>query len=98
MVVVLLQPLPFSPNLFCSTSRYAQLTLCRSKGWWKLTKLNPASLLAYVEEKQIRIKALVKEGKTLDQVKKIFNIEDRPGGMRWMSLVEVIYLELTEKG
>jgi len=53
-----------------------------------------------LEEKQIRIQALVKEGKTLEQVKKIFNIEDRPvqpGGMRWMSLVEVIYLELTEK-
>jgi cyclase len=42
----------------------------------------------------------VKEGKTLEQVKKIFDIEDRParpGGMRSMSLVEVIYLELTEK-
>jgi glyoxylase-like metal-dependent hydrolase (beta-lactamase superfamily II) len=53
-----------------------------------------------VEEKQIRIQALLKEGKTLEQVKKIFNIEDRPGqpgGMRWASLVEVIYLELTEK-
>jgi glyoxylase-like metal-dependent hydrolase (beta-lactamase superfamily II) len=53
-----------------------------------------------VEEKQIRIQALVKEGKDLQEVKKIFNIEDRPGqpgGMRWMSLVEIIYLELTEK-
>ena len=49
MVVVLLQPLPFAPNLFCSTGLDAQLTLCRSKGWWKLTKLNPASLLAYEE-------------------------------------------------
>jgi hypothetical protein len=42
----------------------------------------------------------MKEGKTLEQLKKIFNIEDRPsqpGGMRWMSLVEGIYLELTEK-
>jgi len=37
----------------------------------------------------------VKEGKTLQQVKKIFHMEDR--GMRWMSLVEVIYLELSEK-
>jgi glyoxylase-like metal-dependent hydrolase (beta-lactamase superfamily II) len=53
-----------------------------------------------VGEKQIRIQALVKEGKDLQEVKKIFNIEDRPGqpgGMRWMSLVEIIYLELTEK-
>ena len=47
MVVVLLQPFSLSPNLFCSTSLYAQLTLYRSKGWWKLTKLYPASLLAY---------------------------------------------------
>ncbi len=50
-----------------------------------------------VEEKQTRIQPLVKEGKTLEQVKKIFNIEDGAGGMRWKSLVEVIYRELTEK-
>jgi len=64
------------------------------------TKKDIQSLIQSVGEKQIRIQALVKEGKTLEQVKKIFNIEDRPsqpGGMRWMSLVEVIYLELTEK-
>jgi len=60
------------------------------------TKKEILGLIQSIEEKQIRIQALVKEGKTLDQVKKIFNIEDRPGGMRWMSLVEVIYLELTE--
>jgi len=39
----------------------------------------------------------MKEEKTLEQVKKIFIIENQPGGRRWMSLVEVIYLELTEK-
>jgi nicotinate-nucleotide pyrophosphorylase len=64
------------------------------------TKKDIQNLIQSVEEKQIRIQALVKEGKTLEQVKKIFNIEDRPsqpGGMRWMSLVEVIYLELIEK-
>jgi len=61
------------------------------------TKKDILSVIQSVEEKQIRIQALVKEGKTLDQVKKIFNIEDQPGGMRWMSLVEVIYLEMTEK-
>jgi len=38
---------------------------------------------------------LVKKGKTLEQVKKTFNLKD--GEMRWMSLVEVIYLEMTEK-
>ena len=64
------------------------------------TKKDIQNLIHSVEKKQIRIQALVKEGKTLEQVKKIFNIEDRPvqpGGMRSMSLVEVIYLELTEK-
>jgi glyoxylase-like metal-dependent hydrolase (beta-lactamase superfamily II) len=64
------------------------------------TKKDIQNLMQSVEEKQIRVQALVKEGKTLEQVKKIFNLEDRsgqPGGMRSMSLVEVIYLELTEK-
>jgi cyclase len=61
------------------------------------TKKDIQNLIQSVEEKQIRIQALAKEGKTLEQVKKIFNIEDQPGGMRRMSLVEVIYLELTEK-
>ncbi len=64
------------------------------------TKKDIQNLIQSVEEKQIRIQALVKEGKTLEQVKKIFNVEDRPvqpGGMRSMSLVEVIYLEVTEK-
>jgi cyclase len=48
---------------------------------------------------QAKVKALVAEGKSLDEVKKAFGIEDRPGpgGRRWPSLVEVIYLELTEK-
>ena len=36
-------------------------------------------LIQSVEEKQIRIPSLVKKGKTLDQVKQVFNIEDRPG-------------------
>jgi len=48
---------------------------------------------------QAKVKALVADGKSLDEVKKAFGIEDRPGpgGRRWPSLVEVIYLELTEK-
>ncbi len=61
------------------------------------TKKDIQNLIQGVEEKQIRIQVLVKEGKTLEQVKEIFHIEDQPGGMRRMSLVEVIYLELTEK-
>ena len=34
-------------NLFCSTSLKAQLTLYRSKGRWKLTKLNHTGLYAH---------------------------------------------------
>lgn len=58
------------------------------------------SLIKSIEEKQAKIKALIEEGKSLDEIKKIFNVEDRPvqpGGRRWLSLVETIYLELTEK-
>ena len=36
-------------NLFCSPGPLAQLTLYRSKGWVKVTKLNPAGLYAYEE-------------------------------------------------
>jgi len=53
-----------------------------------------------IEDKQAKIKALIQEGKSLDDIKKAFGVEDRaaaPGGRRFMSLVEVIYLDLTEK-
>ncbi len=59
------------------------------------TKKDIQNLIQSVKEKQARIQALVKEGKTLEQIKTIFPVEDR--GMRRMSLAEVIYLELTEK-
>ncbi len=57
-------------------------------------------LIKILEERQAKIKALIGEGKSLEEIKKIFNVEDRPpqpGGRRFMSLVEIIYLELTEK-
>lgn len=46
-------------------------------------------------EKQDKVASLVKEGKSLDQVKEAFGIPlaESP----WRSLVEVIYLELTQK-
>jgi cyclase len=56
--------------------------------------------IKFVEEEQAQIKALVGAGKTLDEIKAIYKIEDRPieqGRPRFMSLPEVIYLELTEK-
>ncbi len=53
-----------------------------------------------LEDKQAKIKVLIEEEKSLDEIKKAFGVEDRPaqpGRRRWLSLVEVIYLELTEK-
>jgi cyclase len=57
------------------------------------------ALRASMSGTQAKVKALVAEGKSLDEVKKAFGIVDNPGpgGRRWPSLVEVIYLELTEK-
>jgi cyclase len=57
-------------------------------------------LVRSIETKQSRIKSLIAEGKSLDEIKKVFQIEDKPaadGRPQFMSLVEVIYQELTEK-
>jgi hypothetical protein len=53
-----------------------------------------------IEEKQARIRSLIQEGKTLDDVKKAFGVAEGPGAAgarRFMSLAEVIYLDLSEK-
>jgi len=57
------------------------------------------TLLASVEEKQARVKELIAQGKTLDEIKRAFNIPepDAPGGRRWPSLVEIIFQELSTK-
>jgi cyclase len=62
-----------------------------------VTKKEIENHIRSIEEKQARIVALMKEGKTLEQVKKIYNIDDKPGATPWPSLVEVIYLELKGK-
>jgi glyoxylase-like metal-dependent hydrolase (beta-lactamase superfamily II) len=57
-------------------------------------------MIKSLEEKQTKINALIKEGKSLEEIKKIFKVEDRPprpGRSRRPGLVETIYLELTEK-
>lgn len=46
-------------------------------------------------EKREKVMAMVKEGKSLDQVKEAFDIP--LGESRWRSLVEVMYLELTKE-
>jgi cyclase len=57
-----------------------------------------AGLLTQIEQKQAKVKALVAEGKPLNQVKEAFGISDQPaGGRRWPSLVEIIYRELTDQ-
>lgn len=65
-----------------------------------LSKSDIETLMKSIGDKQARIKSMIQEGKSLDDIKKAFGVEDRaaaPGGRRFMSLVEVIYLDLTEK-
>ena len=64
-----------------------------------LTKADIQGLLASIEEKQAKVKALIQQGKSLDEIKSAFGIAvaPAPGGRRWPSLVETIYLDLAEK-
>jgi cyclase len=64
-----------------------------------LTKADIQGLLASIEEKQAKIKALIQQGESLEEIKTAFGIAEAPapGARRWPSLVETIYLELTEK-
>jgi glyoxylase-like metal-dependent hydrolase (beta-lactamase superfamily II) len=65
-----------------------------------VTRDEVEGLVRAIEIKQARVKTLIAEGKSLDEIKKILQVEDRPGaggGPQFMSLVEVIYQELTEK-
>ncbi len=65
-----------------------------------LGRADVEALKAAMSEKQAKVKAMIAEGKSLEDIKKAFGIEDRPaapGGRRWLSLVETIHLELTEK-
>ena len=65
-----------------------------------LAKSDIEGLLKSIEDKQAQVKDMVARGKSLAEVKKAFGIEEetaQPGRRRWPSLVEVIYLDLTEK-
>jgi cyclase len=58
------------------------------------------ALATSIEEKQSKVKGMVAEGKSLDEIRKEFGIATAaaaPGRSSFRSLVEVIYLELTEK-
>ena len=63
-----------------------------------LTRADVEALRASLADKLAKVKELVSAGKTLDDVRKAFGIEDPPGatgGRRWPSFVETAYLELT---
>ena len=65
-----------------------------------LTRKDIQDLYTSVSEKRDKIRAMVAEGKSLEEIKKAFGIQEetsKPGGMRFMSFVEVVYLDLTEK-
>lgn len=58
------------------------------------------SALKSLQEKQDKVRLLIKEGKSLDEVKTSFGIPTapaKPGGFSFPSIVEVIYLELSGK-
>jgi glyoxylase-like metal-dependent hydrolase (beta-lactamase superfamily II) len=63
----------------------------------KATRADVKALIKSIEDKQAQIEVMVREGKTLDEVKKFYKVEDRPaapGRPRFLSLPEVIWLEL----
>ncbi|MCX6565691.1 MAG: MBL fold metallo-hydrolase [Candidatus Aminicenantes bacterium] len=64
-----------------------------------LTKTDLQALLSTLEEKTAKVKALIAEGKTLEDVKAALLPPASPGAppSRWPSFVEVVYLDLTEK-
>jgi cyclase len=65
-----------------------------------LTRQDMETLQKSIADKRDKVKALIAEGKSLDDIKQSFGIKDapaQPGRARFLSLVEVIYLELTEK-
>lgn len=61
-----------------------------------ISKTDIQQALQSLEEKQAKVKALVAQGKSLDEVKKEFGVPGGPG-QRFPSIAEVIYLEATER-
>ncbi len=56
------------------------------------------ALLASLEDRQAKVKALIAQGKSLEQIKAAFGVAEQPGAARRRpGLIEVIYQELTEK-
>jgi len=58
------------------------------------------TLMKSIEDKQANIRTMIQEGKTLQEIKNTFGVQDRPASTNnpgFLSLVEVIYLDLAEK-
>jgi cyclase len=64
-----------------------------------LTKGDIRALVTSIEEKQAKMKTLIQQGKSLDEIKKAFGVTDTPGpgGRGRPSFIEVIYGDLTGK-
>ncbi len=65
-----------------------------------VSKSEIETVLKNLREKQDKVRSLIQEGKSLEETKKAFGIADapaKPGGYSFPSLVETIYLELSEK-
>jgi len=64
-----------------------------------LTKADLKALLTTLEEKVAKVKAMIAEGKTLDEIKAAFGLTPPAGGQpsRFPSFVENVYNELTGK-
>lgn len=61
-----------------------------------MTKDDLKALLKSMEDKLAKVKELIDRGKTLDEIKTAMGVSTQAGS-RWPSLIEVMYLELTEK-
>jgi len=64
-----------------------------------LTKADILGLLTSIEEKQAKVKALLQQGKSLEEIKAAFGLAEAPAqpARRFPSLIEIMYQELTEK-
>ncbi len=62
-----------------------------------VTRTEVENLIRSIETRQSRVKGLVAEGKSLEEIKKALGVDEPPAGRRFPSLVEIIYQELTEK-
>jgi len=66
----------------------------------KANRADVEALIKSIEEKQAQIEAMFLEGKSLEEAKKFFKVEARPavpGRPQFLSLPEVIWLEVAQK-